>query len=404
MKSGIAAMLPYPPYFWWETGAMFGQLIDYWYYTGDGQYNQLVVDGIQAQIGEDHDFLPDRWMFDIGNDDQLFWAFTVMSAAELGFPDPKPGQPGWLALAQSVMNQLIRRYDTDAPACRGGLRWQNQVVKAGWNYKNTAANGGMFQLGMRLAKYTGNKTYSDYANKVFDWMLQSPLIEDDFKINDGTDVTKGCVEADHTQWTYNYGIMIGGSAYAYALTNGSAIWKTRLQGFLNHTSQFFPADRNGVMVEICERSQRCDTDQWSFKAYLSRWLAMAAQLAPFTADQISPTLQHNARAAAQTCNAANECGSRWNWDGFDGSSGVGQQMSALGIITANLFPKAQPQLTSDNGGHSEGNSAAGTGPVRKHVKQAVITTADKAGAWIVTLLVSGGLFGGAAWLVTAAGD
>ena len=27
------------PYYWWEAGAMFGSLIDYWYYTGDGTYN-----------------------------------------------------------------------------------------------------------------------------------------------------------------------------------------------------------------------------------------------------------------------------------------------------------------------------------------------------------------------------
>jgi mannan endo-1,6-alpha-mannosidase len=23
------------PYYWWEAGAMFGSMIDYWYYTGD---------------------------------------------------------------------------------------------------------------------------------------------------------------------------------------------------------------------------------------------------------------------------------------------------------------------------------------------------------------------------------
>jgi hypothetical protein len=36
---------------------MFGQLIDYWYYTNDTTYNQLVMDGIQAQIGIDKNFV-----------------------------------------------------------------------------------------------------------------------------------------------------------------------------------------------------------------------------------------------------------------------------------------------------------------------------------------------------------
>jgi mannan endo-1,6-alpha-mannosidase len=35
---GTPGLLP-GPYYWWEAGAMFGSLIDYWYYTGDSTYN-----------------------------------------------------------------------------------------------------------------------------------------------------------------------------------------------------------------------------------------------------------------------------------------------------------------------------------------------------------------------------
>lgn len=31
---GVPGELP-QPYYWWEAGAMFGTLMDYWYYTGD---------------------------------------------------------------------------------------------------------------------------------------------------------------------------------------------------------------------------------------------------------------------------------------------------------------------------------------------------------------------------------
>jgi hypothetical protein len=51
--SGIPGLLTYPPYYWWEAGAMFGQLIDYWYYTGDGQWNDLVREGILHQTWGD---------------------------------------------------------------------------------------------------------------------------------------------------------------------------------------------------------------------------------------------------------------------------------------------------------------------------------------------------------------
>ena len=44
LTGGIPGLLP-DPYYWWEAGAMFGSLIDYWYYTGDTSYNNVRVAG-----------------------------------------------------------------------------------------------------------------------------------------------------------------------------------------------------------------------------------------------------------------------------------------------------------------------------------------------------------------------
>ena len=49
--SGIPGLLTYPPYYWWEAGAMFGQMIEYWYYTNDTTYNDLVTAGLLFQVG-----------------------------------------------------------------------------------------------------------------------------------------------------------------------------------------------------------------------------------------------------------------------------------------------------------------------------------------------------------------
>jgi mannan endo-1,6-alpha-mannosidase len=71
--------LPGPPptpavtndgYFWWETGAMFGSLIDYWYYTGDSTYNIVVSQGMLFQTGPNDDYLPQNQTNGMGNDDQ----------------------------------------------------------------------------------------------------------------------------------------------------------------------------------------------------------------------------------------------------------------------------------------------------------------------------------------------
>ena len=59
----IPGTLP-EPYYWWECGAMFGSLIDYWFYTGDAQHNRLVMQGLQHQVGPNLDFMPlkqKRW-------------------------------------------------------------------------------------------------------------------------------------------------------------------------------------------------------------------------------------------------------------------------------------------------------------------------------------------------------
>jgi predicted alpha-1,6-mannanase (GH76 family) len=107
------------------------------------------------------------------------------------------------------MAWIDRETHTDSVALQV-FHWLN-----GWKYKNTASNGGFFHLGARLAMYTKNDTYAIWAEKVFDWMSESPLLPGDGTVNDGTsmDTTPMCKDADHTQWTYNYGIMIAGTAY-----------------------------------------------------------------------------------------------------------------------------------------------------------------------------------------------
>ena len=37
---------------------MFGQMIEYWYYTGDSTYNDVVTQGLLAQVGPDNDYMP----------------------------------------------------------------------------------------------------------------------------------------------------------------------------------------------------------------------------------------------------------------------------------------------------------------------------------------------------------
>lgn len=149
-----------------------------------------------------------------GNDDQVFWGLAAMTAAELKFPDPPQGSPSWLGLAQAVLNTQVLRWDTTT--CAGGLRWQIFVYQAGYTLKNSVSNGGLFQLASRLALYTGNETYANWANKIWDWTATTPLMnEQTWNIADSTSMESNCTDQGNLQWTYNYGIYMMGAAYMF---------------------------------------------------------------------------------------------------------------------------------------------------------------------------------------------
>lgn len=205
------------PYYWWECGALFGAMIDYWYYTGDSTYNDEVIEGMLHQAGTNEDFMPQNQTKTEGNDDQGFWALAAMSAAEANFPNPATGKAQWLALAQAVFNTQAPRWDTST--CGGGLRWQIFTWNNGYTYKNSISQGCFFNLAARLAKYTGNQTYAQWAEKTWDWMDSVQLMDDNYKIYDGTDDTKNCTSVNHVQWTYNAGVMLLGAASMYNMVS-----------------------------------------------------------------------------------------------------------------------------------------------------------------------------------------
>ena len=45
------------PYYWWEAGAMWGGMVDYWHYTGDTTYNDVVAQAILSQASPTKDFM-----------------------------------------------------------------------------------------------------------------------------------------------------------------------------------------------------------------------------------------------------------------------------------------------------------------------------------------------------------
>ncbi|KAK3321945.1 glycosyl hydrolase family 76-domain-containing protein [Apodospora peruviana] len=399
---------PEGPYYWWEAGAMWGTMVDYWHYTGDDTYNQLATNAMIWQAGApQNSFMPPNWTASLGNDDQAFWGMAAMLAAEVNFPNPPEDQPQWLELAQAVFNTQAAP-DRHDESCNGGLHWQIPISNGGYNYKNTIANACFFNIGARLARYTDNQTYHDWADRTWDWMEGVGYIADDFNVYDGGNVEKNCTDINKAQFSANAAILIHGAAMMYNYTK-AAKWEARVLGLLNQTIEiFFP---NGIMIERgCELEDKmiCNTDQHSFKGYMHRAMATAAQLYPKAHNPIMSVLKTSTEAAVKNCLPDGTCGFRWTTDSYDGdvdNGPAGQVMSALAAVTTMLLDKQSigAPVTNSTGGTSKGDPNAGSVPgILSSAPPA--TTGEKAGAGILTAAILAVTMGALGWMTMDFGE
>ena len=388
---GTPGILPGPPpagpYYWWEAGAMWGTFMEYWHTTGDDTYNALVSEGMIFQTGPNEDYMPPNVTASLGNDDQGFWGMSAMLAAELKFPDPPEGKPQWLALAQAVFNTQADpgRHDT---TCNGGLRWQIPVLNNGYNYKNSIANGCFFNIGARLARYTNNATYAEWAERTWDWIVGVGYMDAEYNIYDGAHVEQNCTDINKAQFSYNSGVWLLGAAFMWNHTE-EAKWQERVTGLLNRTLEFFFKD--GAAYEVaCESVMTCTTDMLSFKGYLHRWLATTGQLAPFAHETIMAVLQTSTQAAINQCTGGDDgrtCGFQWSSGVFDGSTGAGQTMNVLAAVSSLLIGSAAAPVTNSSGGTSVGDVNAGSNSEDDPTPFKPLTTGDRVGAGILTAIM-----------------
>jgi mannan endo-1,6-alpha-mannosidase len=257
------------------------------------------------------------------------------------------------------LDDQISRWDT--ATCGGGLRWQIFTYNAGYTYKNSASNGGFFQLAARLARYTNNQTYASWAEEVYDWTTSISLIDNQWNVYDGTEVTTNCTSINKIQFSYFAATYITGAAHMYNMTNSALKWKTALDGLLNATlNTFF---NNDIMTEIaCESAQSCDTDMKAYKGITARWLAATMQMAPYTSSLILPKLTASAQVAVKQCDGSDQCGFKWTTATSDSDTGLGQQMNALAVVQALLVGNAALPATATTGDVAPGNSSSSSGP------------------------------------------
>ncbi len=389
------------PYYWWHAGAAFGSLLDYWYYMGDTSYVNLTKEALLYQVGDNYDYVPNNQSTTEGNDDQAMWGLTVMAAAERNFSNPESDQPGWLYLSQAVFNTMAYRWDTDT--CGGGLRWQIFRWNNGYDYKNTISNGALFHMAARLARYTSNDSYVDWAEKVWDWMYEKQFVNQSngwWSVYDGASVDNDCKNVSQLQWTYNMGLMMAGSAYLYNYTKNET-WLNRTENLVKGSAVFF---KNNIMYEAaCQPANSCNQDQRCFKAILARCMGLTALMAPSTNSTIMKRIEESALAAAGSCDGGSDghtCGMNWFNKTYDNNYGLGEEMAALEIMQNLRIWQRPAPYTASTGGSSQGDPAAGVKNLDDNATQPLtILSKDKGGAAIITVIIGASIIGSAIWLV-----
>nr|OQO17197.1 hypothetical protein B0A51_17905 [Rachicladosporium sp. CCFEE 5018] len=363
------------PYYFWESGLAWDSLVYYWAQTGDATYNELVAEALRFQLGDNVDYMPPNQTKSEGNDDQSYWALAAMTAAEYGFPlAPVDGQStSWLNIAENVFNEQAARWDNGT--CGGGLRWQIFSFNNGYNYKNTFSNGNFFQLASRLAHFTGNQTYSNWASQTLQWSIKVGLAFSQDENNstlragtvfDGTDVSTGCTEINRIQWTAALGTYLAGAAFGFN-TSSTRLYASGT-GFVATANTTFTDNDNGIISEVaCAPQKTCNTDQLAFKAVLARALAQTAYFSPFSSSLADPAallslIQRSAKGATLQCQVnkgALQCGSNWASSYYDGIEGLGQDLSVLNILLAALPQKDIG--TSATASNATNSTSAGNG-------------------------------------------
>lgn len=335
---------------WWEEGVLLDTLIQYWQMTDDDQYNDMVTTSLQANTGEENDFQPLENAFEETNEDQGAWALAAMSAAESHLP--LTSGPSWVQLAQTVFNEQALRWDK--ATCSGGLRWQIYPTAVGYEYKFSLTNGEFFQLAARLARYTGNSTYSDWASKVYDWTTSSGFIDDAFNVYEGANIIRNCSSIIKRQDANSAGAYISGLAYMYNTTDGNAEWQAALKDVLARTLTFFFPD--GIATEKCELKGMCSGIMHYSKGTLGRWLIDAVKLAPFTSEDIFSKLSSTAKAAAKACTVGSNgksCPYSWgSEEGDHSTTSLGSELSAMTYIQGLLVHQAASPATATGVGTS----------------------------------------------------
>lgn len=254
-------------------------------------------------------------------DDSGWWGVAWMKLAE------RTGKAEYLQTAKAIHAHMAATWQTDKG---GGVLWCLDKDK---QKTNAITNNLFLILSARLAKYTGESSYRDWARRSCTWLKEQKLF-------DGTGVVDG---PGHTgdYWSYNQGTYLAGlTAWSAAssdpalLDEAAAVARAILQ-------------KAGFVTEQHILREKLGTSGWDgclFKGILARGLReladalRAAGKHPDLVQEIDQCLQATAAAIMAGTPGDKEFPAEWHKGAANLETNYNTHLSALLALTAALPP------------------------------------------------------------------
>ncbi|KHN94181.1 glycosyl hydrolase [Metarhizium album ARSEF 1941] len=204
------------------------------------------------------EFLGKRGFDDFINDfydDEGWWALGWIKSYDVS------GDQAYLNAAIDLFNDMRTGEGTE---CGGGIYWSKKR-----DYVNAIANELYLSVAAALARRVpGNDTFKTTAMKQWDWFERSGMINAQNLVNDGLD--KSCKNNGLQTWTYNQGVVLGGLADLFLLTNDEKYIEKAVA--IAQAAIKTLSGRNGILIEPdgCDARLNCGRDGSQFKGIFIR--------------------------------------------------------------------------------------------------------------------------------------
>jgi len=368
---------------WHESGMIWGTFFDYTTWGGDAQFDNLVTSALtNLSYGPTQDFLDGQASGQQGllgkwNDDILWPAQAIAAGGEIyGANSIMPGANGpWITTPQKTLEEVYSPDQMD-DLCGGGIYWSRNRNGQKNDYKSVITHLEYISTAARAYIANQNETNIDTAVSLLAWLFNNGLGSlSDGLIYDGVS-TSNCLSITGSQWSYNYGELIGALAWMHKATGNQTYLDMASPFVATSLSKFAP---NGVIEELCEPSGTCNRDQQGFKAIYVRNLAYLARETSNQNDinSIKSVIGTTVAAMVQnSCDTSWNCGGNWTTDKgpvlyvrsqhvsaalLVASLGIFQQSTGAGLIPANInAPQVDGTFNTTTGASSSKCTTTGS--------------------------------------------